>query len=328
MGEKLKILVIMKHFQKQFPTYQSLYETITELEKQAEIKYWDKDGDIHDILKTLNFLPDFILQYDVAWNHAFSPKVNGLGEVDIPKGCIVIDIHYSPQIRNQYFNDTKIDLIFSLTKSAFLNRFEQYRNKFKWFPFAVNPMIYKDWKMDKKINFLLMGQVHDREGRAIDVPKTPRGKYPFREEVLIKMRDVEGFVFNPHPGQATRSKNAIINEKYAQEINKSKIFFTCGSIYNYPVQKFFEAPACRSLMLAEPADDISELGFKDGHNFVSCNKDNFYEKAMYYLKNEEKRQEITDNGYTFIHQHHTNKERIKRLLQDIQQFIESKKNTS
>ncbi|WHZ58462.1 hypothetical protein [Metabacillus hrfriensis] len=74
MGEKLKILVIMKHFQKQFPTYQSLYETITELEKQAEIKYWDKDGDIHDILKTLNFLPDFILQYDVAWNHAFSPK--------------------------------------------------------------------------------------------------------------------------------------------------------------------------------------------------------------------------------------------------------------
>ncbi|MBH0231737.1 hypothetical protein H0267_16155 [Halobacillus sp. KCTC 3957] len=35
-----------------------------------------------------------------------------------------------------------------------------------------------------------------------------------------------------------------VDKKYALELNRAKIFFTCGSVFQYPVLKFYEAPAC------------------------------------------------------------------------------------
>lgn len=52
---------------------------------------------------------------------------------------------------------------------------------------------------------------------------TPKGKYPFREAVLEKLRGEKGFVFHPHPGHKA-SYNALVNEKYAKELNRAKIF--------------------------------------------------------------------------------------------------------
>ena len=88
--------------------------------------------------------------------------------------------------------------------------------------------------------------------------------------------------------------------------------------------KYFEAPACKTLLLAEPVPDILELGFKDGVNFVACDKTNFYEKAMYYLKNEKERIRITENGYKFIHDYHTDDARAKNFVKEIQEYINNK----
>ena len=79
-----------------------------------------------------------------------------------------------------------------------------------------------------------------------------------------------------------------MNEKYAQELNRAKIFFTCGSALRYPLLKFYEAPACRTLLLAEPNQDIFDLGFKDGTHFIACEVEDFYDKAKYYLQNKKK----------------------------------------
>ncbi|NLY80088.1 MAG: glycosyltransferase family 1 protein, partial [Lysinibacillus sp.] len=107
------------------------------------------------------------------------------------------------------------------------------------------------------------------------------------------------------------------------ELNRSKMFFTCGSSYKFPVLKFFEAPACKTLLLAEANPDILELGFKDGVNFVACDKTNFNEKAMYYLKNEKERMRITENGYKFIHANHTDDVRAKNFVNEIREFIKN-----
>lgn len=84
--------------------------------------------------------------------------------------------------------------------------------------------------------------------------------------------------------------------------------------------KYFEAPACKTLLFAEPVPDILEL--EDGENFVACNQSNFYEKAMYYLKNEKERKRITENGYQFIHTKHTNDVRAKEFVQEVQKFLD------
>lgn len=323
MEEKLKILILIRQFDKSYPKHKPKFGTIKAIEKYAEVKYWHTNGNIHEIMKTLDFTPDFILHYDMGWYYALAPYITGLDEVDIPKGCFVIDSHYSPLERSNYFVSNKIDLIFSITKSHFLKTYSGFQNKFKWFPFSVNASIFKDYQLEKDIDFLLMGLVYDGMEKTGSQLSTPKGVYPFRDKVLEKMKDVKGFVYHPHPGH-NATDNAIINEKYAMELNRSKMFFTCGSYFKYPVLKYFEAPACKTLLLAEAIPDILDLGFEDGVNFVACDQSNFYEKAMYYLENEEERIRITENGYKFIHENHTDDVRARNFVNEIREFIQSR----
>ncbi|XBM33670.1 glycosyltransferase [Bacillus licheniformis] len=113
-----------------------------------------------------------------------------------------------------------------------------------------------------------------------------------------------------------------MNEKYAQELNRAKIFFTCGSALRYPLLKFYEAPACRTLLLAEPNQDIFDLGFKDGTHFIACEVEDFYDKAKYYLQNKKERQRITDNGYRLVHSQHTYHARAQEIVDTIIDFLE------
>jgi spore maturation protein CgeB len=321
--EKIKILILIRSFAESYPKHKPKFETIKAIEKFSEVKYWYSNGNIHEIMKILNFTPDFIFHYDMGWEYALAPYVSGLDEVDIPKGCFVIDSHYSPPKRSNYFESNKMDLIFSTTKSHFLRTYPQFKDKFKWFPFSINSNIFKDYQLKKDIDFLLMGLVFDGGEKTGHQAWTPKGIYLFRDEVLDKMRGEKGFVYHPHPGH-TAPANALVNEKYAKELNRSKMFFTCGSVYKYPVLKYFEAPACKTLLLAEPVPDILDLGFKDGVNFVACDRMNFYERAMYYLENENERIEITENGYEFIHANHTDDVRAEDFVNMIQEFIQNK----
>lgn len=153
---------------------------------------------------------------------------------------------------------------------------------------------------------------------------SPKRKIPFREAVLQTMKHEEGFVHHPHPGNVITDeeeiKQAFLNEKYAQELNRAKIFFTCGSALRYPLLKFYEAPACRTLLLAEPNQDIFDLGFKDGTHFIACEVEDFYDKAKYYLQNKKERQRITDNGYRLVHSQHTYHARAQEIVDTIIDF--------
>ncbi|GIN19872.1 glycosyltransferase [Siminovitchia fordii] len=324
MNKRSKILVLVKPFWV-YPKHKVKRDIFEALEKYADIYYWYKNGHIKDILRVLNIKPDFIFHYDIAWNFIMSPKIEGLADIDIPTGCFVIDLHWQADARIQYFQENKIDLIFSATKYPFLNTFPQFSDKFRWLPWSVNPAIMKDYGLEKDIDLLLMGLVYiDNNAHGIHkFPKAmpPKGRYEFRDTVFSKMKDKPDFVYHPHPGHlASQSDQLIVNESFAKELNRSKIFFTCGGrlkMGKVAVLKFFEAPACKTLLLAEPNDDIYDLGFVDKQNFVACTVNDFEEKAEYYLTNDQERLRITENGFQFIHQHHTHDERAKQMLRDI-----------
>ncbi|MBU8741300.1 glycosyltransferase [Bacillus licheniformis] len=321
MRRCLKILVLIKTFWKTMPKHEVKYKMMKSLEEFAEVMYWHTDGYLPDILDKIQFRPDFIFHYDIAYGFSLSPNIRGLKDTNIPTGAFVIDSHFNKQIRSSYFEDNQIDLIFSVTKEHFLNEYPQYKDKFRWVPWAVDPEIFKDWKLKKTIDYLLMGLVHEGNKRY-----PPKGKYLFREAVLQTMKHEEGFVHHPHPGNVITDeeeiKQAFLNEKYAQELNRAKIFFTCGSALRYPLLKFFEAPACRTLLLAEPNQDIFDLGFKDGTHFIACEVEDFYDKAKYYLQNKKERQRITDNGYRLVHSQHTYHARAQEIVDTIIDFLE------
>lgn len=330
MNRKLNILILIKPFWK-YPKHQPKFDMIQTIEKYANVTYWYEDGHIKNILKKLEVKPDFIFHYDIAWRNGLAPRITGLGECEIPKGCFVIDLHWEPNERIRYFEMNKIDMIFSASKHPFLYTFPQYESKLYWLPWSINPEIYKDRSLKKDIDYLLMGLVYvelANESKFKRPGKTPpKGRYKFRDEVFQQLNDQSGFIYHPHPGHRMKGDDLIVREKYAREFNRAKMFFTCGSRSKsggYAVLKFFEAPACKTLLLAEPNKDIEALGFRDGENFVACTVDQITEKANYYLLNDKKREEITINGYQFIHENHTNDHRIQQMIANIEEFLYSK----
>lgn len=331
MNKRLNILILIKPFWK-IATHQPKIDMIRSLENQADVMYWYEDGHIEEILQEIDRKPDFIFHYDIAWNNRLAPRIDGLGEIDIPKGCFVIDLHWSPDGRLRYFKDNKLDIIFSVSKYPFIQVFPQYKEQMVWLPWSINPDVFKDWGNKKEIDYLLMGLVYvdiSKENKYGKPGKIPRkGRYAFRDAVFEQMRNKEGFVFHPHPGQRAQSDELFVKEKYAKELNRAKIFFTCGSRNEtgaYAVLKFFEAPACNTLLLAEKNAEIDELGFIEGVHYVACTEENVVEKAACYLENKKKRAEITKNGFKLIHKYHTNDMRAHQMIKEIEHVIQTKK---
>jgi len=316
--KKLKLLILIRPFGRMYAKHKSKYDFITTIEQFADVYYWHKDGSIHEIIKKLNIRPDFIFHYDTAYNYKLSPRITGLSEIDIPKGCYIIDSHYNPGFRREYVNKNKIDVIFSVTKENFLKMYPDLKNRFIWLPWSINTAIFRDWSQPKVYDFMLMGLVNP----------VLEGRYPFREKVLETMKKYNGFVHHHHPGHLVSWKgNPLVDLNYAKEINKSKIFFTCGSTLNYPVLKYFEVLACNSLLLAEANNDIYELGFSNGVNFIACTKEDFEEKALYYLNNPTLRNRISKNGANFINRYHSNEVRASQFIKYINEIIIDRKRT-
>lgn len=309
MERPLKILMLVKRFADAMPKHQHKFDMIAAIEKVAEVRYWTKDGNILDILARIDFEPDFIFHYDFEWRNAFAPHITNLDKVNILKGCYVLDVHFEPDQRNKYFHQTACpDLIFSASKYPFLKAFPECASRFRWLPFGVNPELIKDYGLEKDIKYSLMGLMDN--------------KYPFRHAVLKKMNGIEGFTHFKHPGHRTPQRPGLfVKEAYAAALNRSLISFTCGSVLQIPVAKFFEIPGCRSLMLAEPNPDIEELGFRDGLNYVACDRGNLLGKALHYASETEERQRLTDAGYDLIHENHTNDRRAEEFVSMIKAML-------
>ncbi|MDQ6418338.1 glycosyltransferase [Paenibacillus sp. LHD-117] len=302
-GERpLRVLMLVKRFADQMPKHSHKFDMLTAIEQVADVHYWHKDGNILDILDQMPERPDVIFHYDIEWHNAFAPSIANLNKVNILKACYVLDVHYYPAGRRDYFSKkAKPDLIFSASKYPFLKAFPDTEPRFRWLPFGVNPSVIKDYGLPKNVDYSLMGLMDQ--------------KYPFRHETLKQMAGCKGFVHYRHPGHlASHRPGLFVQEKYASAINGSMISFTCGSSLRIPVAKFFEIPGCRTLMLAESNPDIEELGFRDGDNFVACNRTDIRELALRYRADEAARQAITDCGHDFIHAGHTNGHRAAEFV--------------
>ncbi|MDF2837644.1 MAG: hypothetical protein K0Q63_3284 [Paenibacillus sp.] len=302
MDKPLNVLMLVKRFAETYPKHQHKFDMIAAIEKVANVRYWGKDGDIRDIVARMPEEPDVIFHYDFEWRNAFAPHVTNMDKIDILKACYVLDVHYDPAARREYFDrKAKPDLIFSASKYPFLGAFPEAESRFRWLPFGVNTEMVADYGLPKDTPYSLMGLMD--------------AKYPFRSAVLKAMSREEGFVHYRHPGHRTAYRPGLfVQDTYARAINRSMISFTCGSVLQIPVAKFFEIPGCRSLLLAESNPDIEELGFRDGDSFVACGRSNVLELARKYRADEAARNAITDQGYAMIHREHTNEVRAGRFV--------------
>lgn len=294
--------------------FQYLEQALSEF---ATVKIWRKSGSIQTILKKLQFQPDFILiQNDIA--NQLTPYIQGLSKISIPTGLIVNDVYRFKEPRRIYIKKNNIGYIFSIIRKQFLEIYPEFSNRLKWFPHFVQPKIYKDYQLPKDIDLLLMGSTDDM--------------YPLRQKIAKAYEQDPNFIYHRHPGYGDVTNKVksgyFIGEKYARELNRSKIFFTSPSIYLYPVMKYFEALACKTLLLAPTFEELEALGFIPGTHFIPITDSDFKKKAAYYLEHDEERKKITEMGYQFVHQNHTLTVRAKQLVEEIEKIIATHKGGS
>lgn len=111
---------------------------------------------------------------------------------------------------------------------------------------------------------------------------------------------------------------------FARALNRCRASFTCASIYGYTFAKYFEIPACGTLLFAEPTRDLEELGFRDGENFVAVTPENFAARMEHYLL-EVPRSEVArlcQAGVELVHRRHTWKHRIDELLSAVARHLQ------
>ncbi|MBU8791645.1 glycosyltransferase [Oceanobacillus caeni] len=288
----------------------NFYYLEQELVKIAHVTFWRKNGHISSILKKLSIRPDFILLLNDI-GKKFSPLIKGLANIDIPVGLFINDVHRFTNHRRNFISKNKIPYLFTIARDKFIEIYPEFQHKMEWFPHFINTKIYRDYHKQKTIHLLMMGAVNDI--------------YPLRKKIRNTYKENSNFVYHEHPGYKSFNEQEetqhFIGSYYAKEINRAKIFFTCPSIYYYPVRKYFEVLACNTLLLAPTFKELEDIGFIPGTHFVPIDENNFKEKAAYYLKNEIKRQQIAEQGYHFIHENHSVKIRARQLVERMESIV-------
>ncbi len=295
----MKLLVTSGDFKHHLtPNFHYLLE---ELSRLTDLTVWYQSGDIQDILSELGFVPDFIFINE--YGETNSPKITGLSGLSIPFAAALHDLHYQIPERNRSLGQDKVQHIFSIGRDKFYEWYPNHTNRLCWLPHHVNTNIFKDYGLNKEIDYLMMGAVHPRV-------------YPLRYKILNRMKNVTGFIYHQHPGYRffNHDDQAYVHEKYAREINRAKIFLTCGSVWGYPLAKYYEVLACKTLLLAPVCSELGDLGFIPGVHYVDINEYNFMTKAEYYLQHEAQRMAIVQQGYEMVQTRHSTRKRAQELL--------------
>ena len=287
------------------------------LSKACHLQLWHEDGNIQVILRQLPNRPDFILLNDFRDNEC--PHISGLSDLDIPYGAIMHDLHYRVEARKKYILDNHINHLFTVYRDAFKQTYPEFMKRMHWFPHFVDTSIFYDYKLAKDIDYLLLGC-------------TVKKYYPLRRLILDQMKHIPGFVSHEHPGYKNITEQERSTVKvgmdYAMELNRAKIFLTCDSIYHYPLRKYYEALACKSLLLAPQSKELIDLGFVPDKHFIAITEQDFLEKATYYINNKEEREQIAEAGYRFVHQKHSTTVRVAELLRLMKAIIKDEAHSS
>ncbi|HWP96283.1 MAG TPA: glycosyltransferase [Syntrophomonadaceae bacterium] len=281
---------------------------LTELAKICELYVWYESGDISEIIEKIGEEPDFVFINEFGETN--SHQISGLASLTTPYAIYLFDLHHEIEQRKEAMERANVKHIFTHYRDKFYEWYPEFWRKMRWLPLHANTDIFKDYALPKDIDYLLMGAVGERI-------------YPLRYKVRELMRNKPGFICHEHAGYRNfeEDEEALVGERYAREINRAKMFFTCNSVYDYPLGKYFEVPACHTLLMAPSSREILDLGFEPGVNFVAIGESDFLEKAEYYLNHKEERELISKRGYEMVRSRHSTSRRAFELIAMIEEIL-------
>ena len=147
--------------------------------------------------------------------------------------------------------------------------------------------------------------------------------YPVRQILHSKLKDKKYYkrIDRPNNNTITHPNPWPIGEDYVKELNKSMISIACTSKYHYTIAKIFEIPACGSVLLCDYTNEMKDLGFIPGENFIET-RNTTIDHIEYLLNdNPDRLQKICERGHFMVHNNHTTKHRVDQFIRYMREII-------
>jgi hypothetical protein len=217
------------------------------------------------------------------------------------------DIHYynDSVLNNRIEMFTIADIILLPYHKQFLKR-EEYKNF--WDKSFLFPWYGPNICYDLNNNFNLRYDNAILTGRISDA-------YPFRQMIRNYIDKQSYIALLEHPGyDRNNRKHNIIHNKFYELISKYKVAIVTTAVkpLSYTIAKYFEAPACGCACFMQETEDMKELGFIDGVNFISINENNY--KNINNLVKEYDLELISNNSLKLVKEKHSIFNRIELLF--------------
>jgi hypothetical protein len=270
---------------------------------------WDVDRVAERVLEGQK--PDLVF---VAYHHGFTNRFQGLDRLRAPTIGFVGD---SYDFLGEDAKRAEKAAWFRAANFGALLSVYPHTDEMVWAGLGRRvPIFHSAWAVDANI-FAPQGRRRRYDIASLGAHTT--GKYPFRiavREHLESQHELRFYARQRMPGGHD-------GPRFAGTLNRLRSCFTCASVYGFTVMKYFEIPACGTLLFAEPTDATAALGFRDGENFVAVTPADFREKFHYYLRQapDETVTRISQAGRHLIESRHTWDIRAAELLTMFRQVL-------
>ena len=223
---------------------------------------------------------------------------------------------------------------------------EFFRSKEKMYKFNLrNEIFYKlvnnNWRnfvKDNKTRIIaLQGTLSENEflleynfNKKYQI-SVPGALYFQRKKIIdtIKKSNIKTYLTSPFFNKILRITS--INKyksNFIKSIKNSTSCYTNGSALGYPIRKYFEIPANKSLLLCEPFEGFEHYGFKDGKNCLIVDENDILDKFYEFTKDNNKLMKIINQAYNLIYENHSVEARSRQLQESINKILKKNFNGS
>ncbi len=291
-----------------------------------KLKSYNIKHNIFDVLKICPFKPDLIC-FAAGWEiedpniPEFDPHPYLQAfKVSIPKVMILNKEYKKLEKKFQFIYDNKIQIVF--TVHHFYKKWQKDIDvPLIHFPFAIDKTVFNDYGENKKYSLGFSGNLHEQYS---DI-RTKIKNHLFITWPIKRIKYMKHKIFWRDQEWVLCRKRILptpAGYRYAQLINKSKMWISTPSAIDIVGCRFYEVMASKSLLFCVRHTAYGDL-FKDGEHCImfDSNLKDFDDKFFYYLDHESERQKIIDKGYNHVMENHTWEKRIEQFTHSIKELI-------
>ena len=263
-----------------------------------EDKDWTWEGNLPlpEIIEKY-YKPDVILTNDLINYPNFNDVKN------ILKVHRSGDYHknFNEEGSDQHYRQSVYDISFGYSTSIKNHLKENNVGKYQYvMPFGANTNMYK-----KDKNAIKDIDVSAFYGANESI-------YPLRKKIVWMIQDMDVVFWSKR----------IFFDNAIDIIHRSKICIDCNFRFKFVNPRITETLSCGSFLLTDWCDDLDKLGYIDGHHLVSFDSlDDLKDKILYYLENEDEREEIALNGMDFVRENYNDTVLAKKFIDIIRKHI-------